>query len=101
MTIRSNLLAAVADRRVVELRYQGDAAKRVIQPHIVYRTGTGKECVDGYQLAGPTHSGSLPDWRPFDLTKIQYLEVLHERFSPAPGYNPSSRKYQRGVVARV
>jgi predicted DNA-binding transcriptional regulator YafY len=101
MTIRTDLLSAVSEHRVVELRYQDDAANRVVHPHVVYRTRGGKECVDAYQVAGATQSGDLPDWRPFDLSKIRHLQVLDERFLLAPGYNPSGRKYRNGIIARA
>jgi hypothetical protein len=101
MTIRSALIQAVAERRVVELRYEGDAASRVVHLHVLYRTGTGKECIDAYQVEGPTHSGTLPDWRPFDLSKIRHLEILDKGFGLAPGYNPRGRKYRHGIVARA
>jgi hypothetical protein len=101
MSIRSDLLVAITERCVVQLRYHSDAQDRIVHPHVLYRTGTGKECVDSYQIAGPTYSGRLPDWRPFDLAKIRRLELLGEHFSAAPGYSPRSRKYKEGIIARI
>jgi len=101
MSVRSDLIRAVLERRVVEFRYDKDNADRFVHPHVLYRTSAGNECVDAYQVAGPTHSGTLPDWRLFDLRKIRRLDVLGEGFSPAPGYDPNSRKYRHGVIARA
>jgi hypothetical protein len=101
MSVRSDLIRAVSNRRVVELGYEADDADRLVHPHILYRTSAGNECVDTYQVAGPTHSGTLPEWRLFDLRKIRRLNVLDEGFSPAPGYDPASRKYRHGVIARA
>ncbi|MGH3031989.1 MAG: hypothetical protein ACRDNE_14740 [Gaiellaceae bacterium] len=68
---------------------------------IRYRTDAGKEWVDAHQVAGPTHSGTLPDWRLFGLSKIRHLEILYEGFRLAPGYNPGGRKCRHRIVARA
>jgi hypothetical protein len=101
LSFRSEVITAIQQRRVVELRYDNDAADRTVHPHVVYRTATGKECLDAYQVRGPTSSGSLPDWRLFDLARIRRVEVLSEEFAPAPGYDPNGRKYRHGVIARL
>jgi hypothetical protein len=101
MAIRDDIVRAVRERRVVALRYDRDTRGRIVHPHVVYRTRAGKECVDGYQTEGETHSGPLPDWRPFDLAKIHHLEILDGVFALAPGYNPHGNKYRHGVVARA
>jgi predicted DNA-binding transcriptional regulator YafY len=101
VSLRAELVRAIAEHRVVELRYDQDLADRRVQPHVLYRTSAGKECVDTYQVEGPTHSGALPDWRLFALERIRRLDVLDETFAPAPGYNPKGRKYRHGVAARA
>jgi predicted DNA-binding transcriptional regulator YafY len=101
LTVRADVLRAIRRREVVELRYDDDARGRVVHPHVLYRAADGQEHVDAYQIEGPTHAGALPDWRLFTLAKIRRVEVLAERFSPAPGYNPSGQKYRHGVIARV
>ncbi|MGH2782253.1 MAG: hypothetical protein ACRDLA_12790 [Thermoleophilaceae bacterium] len=57
--------------------------------------------MDAHQVAGPTHSGTLPDWRLFGLSKIRHLEILYEGFRLAPGYNPGGRKCRHRIVARA
>jgi hypothetical protein len=84
------------------MRYEGDRGPRMIHPHLLYRTSTGKECVDSYQVSGFTvDGGRLPDWRPFNVQKIVAFELLDETFDLAPGYKPSSPKYRNGVIARA
>jgi predicted DNA-binding transcriptional regulator YafY len=99
MMTSAELETAVRERRVVELRYQGDPGSepRVIYPHALYITSTGKECIDAYQVAGPSRSGSLPEWRDFNLAKIVQVRTLDEHFELAPGYNPGSAKYRHGL----
>lgn len=101
MSVRAELLRAIAEHRVVELRYDQDAAYRRVQPHVLYRTSAGKECVDIYQVEGPTHSGGLPDWRLLELRRIRRMHVLEETFTQAPGYNPGGDRYRHGVIARA
>jgi hypothetical protein len=100
MAARSTLVAAIRDRHVVELSYQGDGPlTRLVHPHALYRSSTGKICLDAYQVGGPTRSGSLPMWRVFDLAKLRVVDVLTETFEPDPGYRPSSPKYRGGLIA--
>jgi predicted DNA-binding transcriptional regulator YafY len=101
LTVRADVIRAIRERQVAEVRYDDDAMGRIVHPHVLYRTANGQEHVDAYQIEGPTHAGALPDWRLFTLAKIRRVEVLAERFSPAPGYNPGGPKYRHGVIARV
>jgi hypothetical protein len=100
-TVAAELTRAIEERHVVRLRYDDDHANRLVLPHVLYRTSAGRECVDAYQVAGPSHSGGLPEWRLFDLAKVRRFEVLPEEFALAPGYNPSGQRYQHRVIARA
>jgi hypothetical protein len=99
--IRQSLIVAIHERRVVQLRYEGSTGPRTVHPHVLFRTSTDKECVDAYQVSGPTHAGLLPGWRQFDLDKVVSLAVAAEIFATAPGYDPEAAKYRHGIIARV
>jgi hypothetical protein len=99
--IRESVIAAIDERRVVRLRYEGGPAPRTVHPHVLFRTSTDRECVDGYQVSGPTHGGPLPGWRQFDLERIVSLTSAAGTFALAPGYHPEATKYRHGIVARV
>jgi hypothetical protein len=102
MVSHQQVIAAIESRSVVELSYEGDRGARLVHPHVLYWTSTGKECVDSYQVAGFTgEGGPLPDWRLFNLRKITHFDVLDESFQLAPGYKPNSPKYRNGVMARA
>jgi WYL domain len=96
-----DLVDAVRAHRVVELAYRGrtGVGARIVQPHAVYRTSTGKLCLDGVQISGETRSGRLPGWREFELMRVTDVRVLDATFSPAPDYNPTSPRYQHGLLA--
>lgn len=95
MPLRTAVVEAVADairgRFVTRLVYARDsgAGSRVVHPHVLYVGGTGRLLLDAYQVAGHSSSGRLPAWRMFDVEALTDIEVLGERFGPAPGYNPS------------
>jgi hypothetical protein len=99
--IRESVIAAIDERHVVRLRYEGGPAPRTVHPHVLFRAAAEREFVDGYQISGPTHGGPLPGWRQFDLEKIHSLAIAPETFTVAPGYHPEATKYRHGIVARV
>lgn len=103
MNVEQTIRDAIASRSPISICYDSDAGTaRTVHPHVLYRTSTGKICVDSFQLDGPTSSGGpLPDWRPFNLAKITAIEVLDDTFDIAPGLNLGSPKYANGLLAHV
>jgi predicted DNA-binding transcriptional regulator YafY len=93
-----DLIDAVREHRVVELRYGGREA-RVVHPHAVYRSAAGGLFVDALQVSGATRSGSLPGWREFALMRIVDVRVLDARFDPDPEFNRGSERYRHGLLA--
>jgi hypothetical protein len=100
MSIRGQLVEAIAARKTVRLTYRG-AAVRVGHPHVLYRGPAGKLLLDMYQVGGYSSSGDLPEWRMFELAGIDQIEVLPERFEPAPDYNPHNRARFQHIIASV
>lgn len=103
MQLEELIRHAISERRPVSLRYE-DAPEglRTVHPHVLYRTSTGKICVDSYQVDGPSSSGGpIPDWRPFNLSRILSLELVDGRFDIAPGMNLAASKYANGLLAYV
>jgi WYL domain len=102
MTIEHELRVAIAARRVVGLRYDGDAhAERVVHPHALFTSAAGTLCLDAFQVGGHTSSGQLPESRQFRIGSIGAVEPLGERFEPAPGWNRDSSRYRAGLVCCV
>lgn len=100
MSVRGQLVEAIAERKTVRLTYRG-TADRVGHPHILYRGSSDKLLLDMYQVRGYTSSGDLPQWRMFELAGIEQIEVLPERFEPAPDYNPRNRARFQHIIASV
>lgn len=75
---------AVRERRVLQLLYGG--AWRVVHPHALGRTGTGRLGLLTWQTAGvargPGREGE--GWRLFDVARIEDAQPLRATFTPRP-----------------
>ena len=80
----ARLSEAVRERRAVELLYGG--AWRVVHPHALGRTGTGRTGLLTWQTAGLARGPGSPGegWRMFDVARIQDARLLHATFTPRP-----------------
>ncbi len=78
------LAEAVRARRALQIRYGG--AWRVVHPHALGRTGTGRLGLLTWQTAGvargPGNAGE--GWRLFDVARIEDAQVLRATFTPRP-----------------
>ncbi len=98
MTVKNKIIDAIKSKHKVELNYKGEGY-RIVCPHVIYISTTGKVLVDSYQLSGySNHSEKIPDWRPFDIEKITTLKILDDTFDVAPGYNPFSDRYSNAIA---
>lgn len=98
MTVEDKIINAIKSKQKVELNYKGEGY-RVVCPHAIYISITGKTLIDAYQLSGySTHFEKIPDWRQFDIEKITALKNLDDTFNIAPGYNPLSDKYSNAIT---
>ena len=88
------LFEALHRRRAVHLRYGG--AWRVVHPHAIGPTRTGKRAVLCWQTAGIGRSGAAEGWRLFDLARIEAAELLGASFRPRPR-PPEGRGWTPGV----
>lgn len=83
--------AAIQNRNVIRFMYDG--LERVVHP-AAYGTHvtTGGLKLRGYQVAGASTSGPLPEWRLFSVEKMGQVDVLDETFATVPpGYSPGDQ----------
>lgn len=74
---------AIAQRRRVMIRYRGQGRARVVEPHLLYRTPSGRRTLVAYQVRGYSAGGRPPPfWRPFRLSRIDEIYPLPEDFEP-------------------
>ena len=78
------LAEAVRARRVLQIRYGG--AWRVVHPHALGRTSTGRLGLLTWQTAGVARGPDAPGegWRLFDVTRIEDAQMLRATFTPRP-----------------
>jgi len=96
--IQEIIIKAIRSKCKVTLNYKWEGM-RIVCPHVIYRSSTGKILVDTYQVSGySNHPADIPGWRPFDISKITELNILNETFDLADGYNPLSERYTNSIA---
>lgn len=90
---------AIQSKKLVEFMYSGHL--RVVEPHVL-GVNSGVTQLLGYQVGGDSSSGSIPEWRRFDIPKMSDLSISSESFSgrrPFPSGKHSSWDYQIAIVS--
>jgi hypothetical protein len=96
--IQDQIIEAIRSKCKVELNYKGEGL-RIVCPHAMYISTSGKIRVDSYQVSGySNHFYKCPHWRPFDIAVITELKILNETFDTAHGYDSLSHKYLNAIV---
>ncbi len=75
-TADARLRFAIHHRRLIRFTYQG--AQRIAEPHD-YGVSRDRIRLLAFQLRGQS-KGPLPDWRMFDVARMDQLVVLEETF---------------------
>jgi hypothetical protein len=95
----ARIRTAIADKRLVEVRYQGTA--RIAEPHD-YGIQNGRERLLVFQRRGPARPGhASTGWRLFERAKIEALTVLDETFEGSRGQSHSAHYQWDAVYGRV
>lgn len=98
-TIDERIRFAIANRRLVDVRYGG--TMRVAEPHD-YGVQNGRERLLVFQLRAPARPGHTPTgWRLLDLVKIQELAVRADTFPGSRGQSHPAHYEWEEVYARV
>jgi predicted DNA-binding transcriptional regulator YafY len=96
--MQKQIVEAIRSKKKMEIDYKGEG-NRLVCPHSLYISSSGKTLVDPYQISGfSNYSEEVSGWRDFDLSKIVSLRVLKESFHIAPGYNSSSERYVNAIA---
>jgi predicted DNA-binding transcriptional regulator YafY len=92
--VDEQLKFAIANRRLVELKYAGSV--RVVEPHD-YGVQKGTARLLGYQQQGFSGLG----WRLFDVAKIESCSTLKETFAGSRGASHRQHHDWETIYARV
>ncbi|POZ62936.1 WYL domain-containing protein [Chromobacterium alticapitis] len=80
--MRDIIEQAINNRQVLEFNYSGRL--RIVEPHVL-GTNNGILQFLGYQIAGSSNTGVVPDWRRFDVSRITALTTTNNSFAgPRP-----------------
>lgn len=91
-SIDQQLRSAIANRRLIELRYHGDL--RVAEPHDYgAQKGTPKLLIYQLRASSSTRRSNVEGWRLLEVAKIEACTVLHETFPGSRG-----QSHQRHLV---
>jgi len=81
----SQICDAIRNKNFLEFYYDGHFRK--VEPHTLGVSKKGNDLLSAYQTSGGSKEGKVPDWKQFNLNKIERLNVLPETFSnPRSGY---------------
>lgn len=83
--MNSQICDASRKKHLLEFYYDGHFRK--VEPHTFGVSKRGNDLLAAYQVSGDSKVGKVPDWKQFNLDKIETLKVLDETFSsPRSGY---------------
>ncbi len=93
----ARLRVAIQQRRLIQFTYQG--AQRIAEPHD-YGVSGGRIRLLAFQVRGQS-KGPLPDWRMFDLARMEQVAVLDEPFRGSRARSGQSHKQWDVLFCRV
>lgn len=94
------LCAAIKDRLIVEVQYDGDMYRRRYEPHIVYRSATAKILSYGIVLADANFGQELGPHN-FEVGLIRDLRLTTDHFQPPPIFDRSRDAYKGGILCSI
>ena len=74
---------------------------RIVEPHMVFRSTTGKRLLHLYQVGGYSAGGVLRGWKNPAVTAFDGAQLLEERFRPREEYNPFNEEMFPEVVFAI
>lgn len=76
---------AIKQKKLLEFYYDGFYRK--VEPHTLGVSKKENDLLSAYQIEGGSKDGKVPDWKQFNLEKIERLNTLDEIFEePRSGY---------------
>ena len=90
------LCRAVAERLLVELRYDAEVEPRLFAPHLVYRSTTGRINVGGTQVYNPGQPEDSFEPRLFEVGLVRTLRLTDTSFRPDRRFRPDEPRSRTG-----
>lgn len=89
--MNSIIISAINNKSLLSFTYHGD--RRVVEPHTYGCDGKQVEKLSAWQISGKPLD--KPDWRLFELSDMQMLQLLDQHFSNTRhGYKRNDSRMQ-------
>ena len=87
--MKPELLEAIDNQKVVDLRYHGYA--RTVEPHAYGRDKNGDEILRCFQVSGGSESGERAGWKLLKVTEVYSIHVEKTTFHTRHGYRKNDK----------
>jgi hypothetical protein len=79
------ILDAIKNKKCLQFNYHGFT--RFVEPHTYGKSTRWNDVLSAWQSQGGSRRGGIPDWRLFDVSEINGLQIANESFATVrPGY---------------
>lgn len=99
--IFNDIREAIAQRRVVALRYDKDTEPRRFAPYLFRLAKTGNYVVAGMQISNPNSPDADNQRRTFNLEKMNSFELTDELFVPIGTFKADDPSHSTGIIVCV
>ena len=87
--MKSEIADAIAEQRLLELRYHGYA--RIVEPHAYGRDKSGDEILRCFQVSGGSESGERTGWKLLKVAEAYSVHGLKDAFQARPEYKRNDK----------
>ncbi|WP_395055077.1 hypothetical protein [Polaromonas sp.] len=87
--MKQDIADAIAELRVLELRYSGYT--RTVEPHAYGRDKSGDEILRCYQTGGGSQSGERVGWKLLKVADVYAIHTLKAVFGQRPEYKRNDK----------
>ena len=87
--MNAEIAEAVAENKLLELRYHGYA--RTVEPHAYGRDKSGDEILRCFQISGGSKSGERTGWKLLKVAEAYSVHGLKGKFQTRPEYKKNDK----------
>ncbi len=74
---------------------------RIVEPYMVFVSGTGKRLFHGFQIGGYSSGGILRGWKNMEPAAFDGAQIVDQPFTPRADYNPFNEEMFPDVAFAV
>lgn len=96
--VERTFVEAAEARRLVWLT-EASGRYRIVEPHMLFVSSTGKRLFHFYQIGGYSAGGVLRGWKNPESSVFTGAQVVEQSFTPRDDYNPFNEMFVDVVFA--